>query len=118
MDENQKTNEIKNTICSYLIEGMFKKDAAVMAGISEATFYRWVEEDESFKSRVEAGVLEYKHTLIKNVNAAAVVNGRLAFEILTRRFSNDWNINSNSDKEAEEGRGTKTSGRVITTNTS
>lgn len=102
MDDSQN-EETKNRIYDYLKEGMLKRDAAVMAGISEATFYRWLEEDESFKSRVKANILEYKHTLIKCVNTCAVENGRLALEILTRRFPDDWSVNSNTDKEEEEG---------------
>lgn len=91
--------KVKEIICSYLREGMFKKDSAVMAGISEATLYRWLEEDESFKSRVEASILEYKRTLIKNVSTCAEKDGKLALEVLKRRFPDDWidrKINENS----------------------
>lgn len=85
--EDAKTKE---NICNYLKEGMFKKDSALMAGISEATLYRWLDDDESFKSRVEASILEYKHTLIKNVNLATVKDGKLALEVLRRRFPKEW----------------------------
>lgn len=90
MDENQQNASIKTVICGYLKEGMFKKDAAIMAGISEATFYRWIEEDESFKSQVEASILGYKHTLIKNITTCAAKDGKLALEVLRRRFPKEW----------------------------
>ena len=88
---------VKENICKYLKEGLFKKDSAVMSGISEATFYRWLDEDESFKSQVEASVLEYKLTLIKNITTCAKKDGRLALEVLKRRFPNDWIDNQNND---------------------
>ena len=95
MEEHQKNEEIKNKIYEYLKEGMFKKDAAIMAGISEATLYRWIEEDESFESRIQAGILEYKHSLVKNITASSVKDGRLALEVLRRRFPREWGNNAN-----------------------
>lgn len=109
-DENEKKEETKNKIYEYLKEGMFKKDAAIMAGISEATFYRWVEEDESFESHIEASILEFKHSLMKNVNASAVKDGRLALEVLKRRFPKEWNDDSSRqdpEEHAERMRGMK-----------
>lgn len=108
MDENQEKEETKQRIYNYLKEGMFKKDAAIMAGISEATLYRWLEEDESFKSRVEAGILEYKHSLVKIINTCADKDGRLVLEVLSRRFPSEWGVNANlgsnndSDKATRE----------------
>lgn len=93
------TNEVKEHICGYLKEGMYKKDAAVMAGISEATLHRWLKEDESFESQVVASILEYKRTLIRIVTACAEKDGRLALEVLKRRFPNDWN-GTNDDENA------------------
>jgi len=94
--------KVKENICSYLKEGLFKKDSAIMAGISEATLYRWLEEDESFKSRVEASILEYKRTLIKNMTVCAEKDGRLALEVLKRRFPKEWS-ESVSVAEVHEG---------------
>lgn len=101
MDENQHNEETKTAICNYIEDGMYKKDASVMAGISEATLYRWLETDESFKSRVEASVLRYKHTLIKNINTCAVKDGRLSLEVLKRRFPKEWDGISNVDEKLE-----------------
>lgn len=90
---DRKKDETKSKIHEYLKEGLCKKDAAVMSGISEKTFYRWVSEDDSFDSHVEASILEYKHSLIKKVNIAAEKDGRLALEVLSRRFPNEWSVN-------------------------
>ncbi len=95
MDEENKMKELKKKMLNdYLRQGMSKKDAAVMSGISEATLYRWLQEDESFESRVEASILEYKHTLVKNVNISAEKDGRLALEVLKRRYPKEWGENT------------------------
>ncbi|MDP2649669.1 MAG: hypothetical protein Q8P10_02385 [bacterium] len=104
MEDAQKKEETKNRIYDYLKQGLHKKDSAVLAGISEATLYRWIEEDESFESRVEASILEYKHTLIKNINICAEKDGRLALEVLRRRFPE---IDAKKDEEEEQGRSAK-----------
>lgn len=86
MDIDQKQEEIKNNIYEYLKQGMYKKDAAKMAGIDESTLYRWIDSDASFASRVEVSILEYKHSLLKIINSCAEKDGRLALEVLRRRF--------------------------------
>ena len=93
--------DIKENIFNYLRQGMFKKDASVMAGISEATFYRWIEDDESFKSRVEASILLYKRSLIENMNTYAEKNGMLALKILQLRWPNEWGDHSITENSKE-----------------
>ena len=95
--ETEKKQNVKKRIYKYLQEGMFKKDAAAMAGISEATYFRWIKEDESFESQVELRILKFKHTLVKNVILSSHKDGRLALEILRRRFPKEWGINGTTD---------------------
>lgn len=102
METKSKKEKVKLGIYDYLKGGMSKKDSAVMSGISEATFYRWIDEDESFESLVEANILKYKQTLIQNINRAAEKDGRLALEVLTRRFPNEWNPNRVYDRDSDE----------------
>lgn len=90
MDNNQRKEEIKENVCSYLKQGMFKKDASKMAGISEDTYLRWYREDADFADRVEASILEYKQSLIQNLNIQAEKNGMLALKILQIRFPQEW----------------------------
>jgi len=80
-------------LCEYLENGMNKKDAAAMVGIGETTLYRWMKENGSFGSRVEASVLTYKQKLIQTMNISAVDDGRLALEILARRWPGDFGKN-------------------------
>lgn len=90
MDTEERKEKTKEDICGYLKEGMYKGDSARLAGVSEDTYRRWYEEDADFAGRVEANILEYKRSLIKIVNACAEKDGRLAFEVLRRRWSEDW----------------------------
>lgn len=77
-------------ICDYLENGLFQKDAAKLAGISETTFYDWLENKRSFRSRVEASLLKYKEKLIKNVNKGTDKEGKLALEVLARRWPDEF----------------------------
>lgn len=95
-------DEVKSNIYKFLENGMFKKDAAMMAGVSESTLYRWIDEDKSFESRVEASILIYKQSLIRKINRAAEKDGRLALEVLSRRFPNEWSANRLNEIEDDE----------------
>lgn len=90
MDTDLKKVKVKEDICTNLKQGLFKKDAARMAGISEDTYLRWYKEDAGFADKVEASILEYKQSLIKNLNIQAEKNGMLALKILQWRFPKDW----------------------------
>lgn len=84
---NEKT---VNEICQFLEDGLPQKDAAVLSGISEKTFYRWMEKHDSFDSKVEASITRYKEKLIKIVNVHSVKDGKLALEILARRWPDEF----------------------------
>jgi len=88
--KNLKNERVRNNICEYLKEGSFKKDAAKMSGINESTLYRWMQKDASFASQVEANILEFKYSLIKNMNKYAMKNGMFALKILERRWPKEW----------------------------
>ncbi len=109
MDSDLKRQKIKEDIFTNLKQGIYKRDSAIMAGIDESTFYRWISEDASFASRVEASILEYKHTLVKNVTTCAERDGRLALEVLKRRFPKEWGDNVNMT----ENQGGNTTNKVV-----
>lgn len=52
LEEKQKFK--KSLILGYLSKGSTKKAAAEMAGIDEATFYRWAKRDNQFKQMADA----------------------------------------------------------------
>jgi len=82
--------ETINQICQFLEDGMLQKDAAILSGISEKTFYEWKKENVSFVSRVEASITRYKEKLIKIVNVSSIKDGKLALEVLARRWPDEF----------------------------
>jgi hypothetical protein len=81
---------VKDNICDYLEEGMWKKDAAELAGITERTFYRWCEEDVSFVSRVQLSILKYKRNLIKVINLGSIKKPEVAIRVMEQRWPEEW----------------------------
>ena len=77
-------------VCKFLEEGSIQKDAAVLGGISEPTFYEWLHKYPEFSERVKHAVSTYRNKLIKIVNVNSIKNGRLALEVLSRRWPEDW----------------------------
>lgn len=79
-------------ILKMLENGMNQKDAAALCGVSEASWYRWKRENDSINSRVEASVLKYKQSLIQIVNVGCLKNPKLALEILSRKYPNEYGV--------------------------
>lgn len=102
MDIDLKRDEIKEKICNYLTQGMFKKDASKMAGISEDTYLRWYKENADFADKVEASILKYKQSLINTLNVASVDNPRIALEILRTRWAKEWSPKYFHNEEKDE----------------
>lgn len=84
--------DTKVDICEYLRQGLFKKDACVMAGIDKATFYRWVADDATFATQVKSAILEYKHALIKMITVGVQKTPRVGLDILRARWPKEWNV--------------------------
>lgn len=85
-----KNEVVYNNILESLRNGLNKKDSAIMAGIDESTFYRWMQSDASFASQVETNILIYKKSLIQDLNIQAKKNGALALRILEKRWPKEW----------------------------
>jgi hypothetical protein len=89
-----KQQQIKRRIYNYLKQGLCKRDSALMSGISEATYFRWIKEDESFESQVESSILKYKYSLIKNITKCSQKDGKLALDILS---PSEWGVNATTE---------------------
>lgn len=92
METEERKEKIKEDICVLLREGMYKKDAARLAGVSEDTYLRWYKEDADFADKVEVNIVSYKRSLIRKVTVCAETNGKLALEILRIRWPQEWNM--------------------------
>jgi hypothetical protein len=78
-------------ILKSLEEGMWKKDAAVINGITEQTFHNWQRDYPEFKRLVREAILDYKRNLIVAVNVGAVKNPNIALKVLQTRWGKEWN---------------------------
>ena len=83
--------QIVDDICKKIEDGLSQKDSAVLCGITEETFYRWMKK-VSFVSRVNKSLLKYKNKLIQivNVKSTSEPTGRTALELLARRFPEEF----------------------------
>ena len=82
--------ETVRTICRSLESGLCQKDAAILAGISEDTFYTWLKEKSEFSELVGRSLAIYKRKLIRSVNRTIVKDGKLALEVLSRRWPAEY----------------------------
>ena len=82
--------EIIKAICQKLENGLIEKDAAILSGIGESTYYEWKNEKQNFRSRVEAALAIYREKLIKIVNYHSIKDGKLALDILARRWPEEF----------------------------
>lgn len=81
---------------------MSQKDSALLAGISEDTFYAWRKEKSEFSESVERAILRYKQGLVSKVNSYAFKDGRLALEVLSRKWPNEFGKRDNLPIPKEE----------------
>lgn len=82
--------KIVKTICSSIETGLSQKDSAVLSGINEDTFYTWKNEKPEFSESVERAIIKYKQKLITQVNSYSIKDGRLALEVLSRKWPHEF----------------------------
>jgi len=83
-------SKIASEICSNVATGLSQKDSAILAGINEDTFYAWRKEKSEFSESVERAILYYKQGLLSKVNSYAFKDGKLALEVLSRRWPDEF----------------------------
>lgn len=84
------TPETKKRCLEFIRAGLPKKESANAAGMSEATFYRYVEADESFKSDVEKAFAECAAAKVLRVRKAEEDTWTAAAWWLERRMRKDF----------------------------
>lgn len=98
----KRSREREDTICFHLSKGLFRKRACAAAGISEDAFSLWCKSDPDFAQRVSDAEASYQRFLLDIVERELVespTSGKLALELLARRFPREWGI-SDAKKEA------------------
>lgn len=96
------SKRVVSEICGYIEEGLYQKDAALLSGISESTFYEWQNSKSEFSESIERALASYKLTLLKSINKCTPKNGRLALEVLSRRFPHQYGLEAREAKVEEK----------------
>ena len=98
------SNEITEEICRYLQAGNNQHDSAVLAGISEETFYTWKKEKAEFSEAIKKAEQICKSRNIAYVQKAAEKTWQAAAWWLERKYHDEFALKtvmehgSNEDK--------------------
>ena len=90
--------KLKDEIIGYIENGNNYRDSCILAGISETTFQKWTKQGRddmsagketeftAFTARIEQAKVKYKAWLIGHVNKSVQMDGKLALEVLSRKY--------------------------------
>ncbi len=106
------TKEVREKICRAIKAGNYPGVAAKSAGISEPTFYRWMEEGRAsesgphreFYDAVERAEAESEALAVAWISKAMPVEWRAAMAVLERRFGERWARRDRPDSAVHEER--------------
>ena len=80
--------ELVTEICGYISGGSTNEDACALAGISEQTFYRWINEKSDFSELVKKALLAFKQTHVAAIAGSKHWQARAW--LLERKFPNEF----------------------------
>src|SRR2546421_10078481 len=95
--------EIVEEICKAVREGSSQKDAAILAGIAEATFYEWKNTKPEFAKPLEKAELECKNRNIKIIQKAAITTWQAAAWLLERRYFSEYALKQQFEHSGKNG---------------
>lgn len=95
-------SKIAKEICSNVASGLSQKDSAILSGISEDTFYTWRKEKSEFSESLERAVIQYKESLVSKMNSFMFKDGKLALEVLARKWPHEFGKRDNLPIPKEE----------------
>ena len=97
MNNGKYCKEITEEIAKDVREGSSKRDACILSGISEETFYKWYREKIEFTDALEKAELECKNRNIKIIQKAAITTWTAAAWLLERRYHKEYALKSQFD---------------------
>jgi transposase len=88
----RKSDKVREEVLSNLREAMSIKSAYTLAGISERTYYRWIDEDEEWAKEVEMAKRFSEAVMVSRLKGLADEKGdwRGYAWLLERRFPGEW----------------------------
>ena len=92
--KRKKRAPTKEKVLENLREGIPRFAAATQSGISKATFYRWMNEDEEFREDVEAAVDFAEAVMVSQIKTMGHSRDdwRAIAWLLERRFPDRWGL--------------------------
>lgn len=92
------TPDVQRTICAALQAGNYASAACAMAGIDDATFYRWMQRGArerrgaycEFRDAVERATARGEVSLVAIIRKAAEKDWRAALALVERRHPERW----------------------------
>lgn len=63
--------EVVKEICDHIKNGLTKKDAAILSGITEQSIYDWINKYSSFSQSVKKAEVDAKNDMIKIIRLTA-----------------------------------------------
>lgn len=105
------TAERQARICELIRAGHYKRVAAAQAGISEKTFYEWLQRGEPGAANYQRRFAQFREAVLQaeaeseEILLRKVLEGgpKLALEILARRFPERWRRRVAVDHKGEQG---------------
>ena len=98
----KKTPERLDTICQHITTGITFKSACALSGISDATFYRWRQEDPEFEADVQRATALSEQVLLGHISEAALMDWRAAAWILERRMPDQYSAKRDIEVNVKE----------------
>ena len=81
--------EIIEEICGYIEKGNFNKDAAMLAGIGESTFYEWKDKPE-FAEAIKKAESKCKNQCIQEIRRAGKEQWQATAWFLERKYPKEF----------------------------
>lgn len=100
MAKSKRTDDRMAVICEWIGKGATAKDAAAVAGMSEATYYAWKASDPEFSEAITRAENECAARLAAKLAGAADEDWRAAESWLKRRRSEDWGDRQSLDLDS------------------
>lgn len=92
--KKKKNPDIRKVLLEHLRIGHTDIDACSLAGISQSSFYEWIQEDAEFSESVTQARLRAKDTCIKVIRKQALTDATWAAWWLTRKGGKEFKADS------------------------
>lgn len=101
MSEKKYTPDTVDLICKYVAEGLFQKDAAVLAGVNPSTLSEWKSQYPELAKALKAAELSGKKEMLDSIRKASKKTWQSAAWYLERKHHDEWGLKNQHKVEGE-----------------